>query len=62
MSTDLETFLSTQDTVCQLLDAAYLPPTPNCATVGRSVLGWEIIKQNKNTPAMGQGLKPTAQF
>lgn len=62
MSTGLETFLSTQDTVCQPLDAAYLHPTPNCATVGRSVRGWGIVKTTKKTPAMGQGLKPTAQF
>jgi hypothetical protein len=62
MSTDLETILSTQDDVCQLIDAAYFHPTPNCANAGRSVQGWEIVKTTKNTPAMGQGLKPAAQF
>jgi hypothetical protein len=62
MSTELETILSPQDAVYQLSDAAYHHPTPNCATVGRSVRRWEIVKTTNNTPAMGQGLKPTAQF
>lgn len=62
MLTDMTTFLSPQDSDCQLIGAAYYHPDPNCATVGRSVRGWGNLKVKKNTPAMGQELKPTDQF